>query len=109
MTMTWTQSNINIFEGKRRQDEGMSIALVTHDTSALKFQLLDRINGSSAFDWWIPENIDPDYCDQVTAEKYVEHKDKWELIRRDNHALDCEVMQILAATIAGYNTRIFTD
>ena len=109
MSMTWMQSNINIFEGKRRQDEGESIALVTHDTSALKFQLFDRINGASAFEWWIPENIDADYCDQVTAEKYVEHKDKWELIRRDNHALDCEVMQILAATIAGYNTRIFTD
>ena len=115
MTMSWTKSEINIYEGTRKAEEGVSIAVIQHDTSALKFQLFDRINGAKrsgdpadppTFQWWIPRDIDDDYCAQVTAEYYDESNDCWKQLRRDNHATDCEVMQILAATYAGYHSRV---
>ena len=106
-SMTWTQSTINPYEGTRQQKQGVSIQRVTHDTISEKLQLMDRVTGASPFRWYVYRNIEDDYCKQLVSEEYID--DRWELRRgyRSNHLLDCEVLQLLAATIAGFNTKTF--
>lgn len=107
--LTWAQSNVNPFEGTKKQDENLSIALVTFDTISLKLQLVDRIQGKSAFAWHVFSGIDDDYARQVTAEEYSPETGKFDIRRgySDNHFGDCEVMALLAATIAGFNSIIY--
>ena len=108
--MQWTQSTINVFEGSKRQAEGASVQLVTFDGTAFKLQLMDRIQGRSSFRWFTFSGIDDQYVREVTAEEYLPETGRFELRRgrKDNHAFDCEVLCLLGATIAGFNSRIFT-
>ena len=49
--------------------------------------------------WFVPYDIDEDYCRQVTAESCYNDgiNQKWVKNYRDNHYLDCEKMQLVAA------------
>lgn len=108
-SQTWTQNTINVFEGTKRQSEGSSVQLVTFDTIALKLQLMDRLQGKGPFGWYLFSGVGDDYAKEVTAEEYLPETNKFQLKRgrRDNHYLDCEVLCLLAATIAGFNSRIY--
>lgn len=105
----WTQTTINVFEGTKKQAEGHSIQLITFDTIALKLQLMDRLQGRGPFGWYVFSGIGEDYAKEVTAEEYSPETGKFQLKRgrRDNHFLDCEVLCLLGATIAGLNSRIY--
>ena len=58
--------------------------------------------------WMLHSGVGLDYADQLTAEAQVESKDRfgrpkriWKRIRRDNHYLDCEVLQLAMCYVFG--------
>jgi hypothetical protein len=107
----WAQSTINIFEGTRKQSEGESVQLITFDTITTKLQLFDRIQGRGPFGWYLFSGVEDAYVKEVTAEEYDQSTNKFEKKRgrRDNHYLDCEVLCLVAAIIAGFNSRVFNS
>ncbi|MBP2232553.1 phage terminase large subunit GpA-like protein [Azospirillum agricola] len=57
--------------------------------------------------WHLPEDIDEDYARQVVAESRMalpSGKGKWVPHSKDNHYLDCEMMQRAAAELMGVGT-----
>ena len=69
-----------------------------------------NINAGDYGSWNVYRDIDREYCDQICAEQLVEKKDKkgkitsvWEKIssHAQNHLLDCETNNALAAEILG--------
>lgn len=104
--MTWTQTTINIYEGTRKQAAGQSISLILHDTETLKLQLFDRVTGAAPAAWAIPHDAPTQYLAQMDAEEYVNGEWRLKQGRRENHAWDLETLQMLGATIYGYERRI---
>lgn len=54
--------------------------------------------------WHLPADVSEDYCQQVTAEARVAKasgKATWIRRRRENHALDCEALNVAAAYMLG--------
>lgn len=54
--------------------------------------------------WHVPADVTDDYCQQVTAEARVTKpsgRAVWVRIRKDNHHLDCEVLNVVAAHSLG--------
>lgn len=50
--------------------------------------------------WWLPSDIDNDYCKQIIAEERVEKASGgtvWIRVAKDNHYLDCEAMCFLGS------------
>lgn len=97
--LLWKKSDINPYEGTRRQNLGESMGLVLWKTDTFKQLLVSRIRGDTR-GWWVYRGIERDYCLQITAEERTPKG--WVQRRRDNHVFDCEAMQILAALAYGY-------
>lgn len=54
--------------------------------------------------WHVPQDVTDDYCQQVTAEARVTKPSgavTWVRIRKDNHFLDCEALNVAAAHSLG--------
>ena len=54
--------------------------------------------------WHVPQDVTDDYCQQVTAEARVlkpSGRVAWVRVRRDNHYLDCEALNVAAAHSLG--------
>jgi phage terminase large subunit GpA-like protein len=54
--------------------------------------------------WHVPQDVTDDYCQQVTAEARVPKPSGrvvWVRIRKDNHHLDCEALNVVAAHSLG--------
>ncbi len=54
--------------------------------------------------WYVPQDIDDEYCKQIVAESQIITKSNqttWIQTRKDNHALDCEVYAYFAMRIKG--------
>lgn len=54
--------------------------------------------------WHVPSDVTDDYCQQVTAEARVTKPSGrvvWVRVRRDNHFLDCEALNVAAAHSLG--------
>jgi phage terminase large subunit GpA-like protein len=54
--------------------------------------------------WHVPDDVTDDYCQQVTAEARVPKPSgrvAWVRIRRENHLLDCEALNVAAAHSLG--------
>jgi len=104
----WEQAYRNIYEGTRKQKDGITVGVITHDPNQLKDQLHDRMSGKSPFVWLIPRGLsaDPDYTMQMSAEQSV--NGKWVPIKEGmaNHYWDAEVLCLLMATMYGYNSYI---
>lgn len=52
--------------------------------------------------WYLPRDIDEEYCRQICAEELVTNragKPEWNLVYRNNHYLDCEKLNLVAANI----------
>lgn len=97
--MPWRQSTVNPFEGTRRAVEGESLKLALWHTDTFKLMLLSRIRGDVR-GWLVYRGIERDYCMQITAEE--RGAKGWTKRRRDNHMIDCEGMQLVAALAYGY-------
>lgn len=54
--------------------------------------------------WWVPEDVDEDYCLQMTAETRVQKPSGlavWIRVRPENHYFDCEVINLAMAYSLG--------
>ena len=91
---------------------GFGLRLYNFDPNQLKDYIAGRlaVDAGASGSWNVCRDIEQEYCDQVCAEQKVEHKDKkgrisrvWEKIssHADNHYLDTETNNILAAEILG--------
>ncbi|MBQ8698619.1 MAG: phage terminase large subunit family protein, partial [Schwartzia sp.] len=88
------------------------LRLFNFDPNQLKDYIAGRLNvdAGAAGSWNVCRDVEQEYCDQVCAEQKVEHKDKkgrvsrvWEKVtsHAQNHYLDTETNNILAAEILG--------
>lgn len=91
---------------------GFGLRLFSFDPNQLKDYIAGRlaVDAGAPGSWNVYKDIEREYCDQVCAEQKVEHKDKkgrvsyvWEKItsHAQNHYLDAETNNILAAEILG--------
>jgi hypothetical protein len=72
---------------------------VTFLPDLLKNQLYALTNGENWHKWRVPREVPEWYVMQMTAEQSIDGH--WTKIRRDNHAWDCEVLQLLGAKLYG--------
>ncbi|WP_281629188.1 terminase gpA endonuclease subunit [Vibrio sp. St2] len=69
------------------------------DASIAKSWVHNRVrwNRGAVGDWLIPADVSEDYCKQIVAEEFDDETGKWNRISKDNHFLDCEGMNYMAA------------
>lgn len=107
-TQLKSRYNVTILD----KGKGFGLRLYTMDPNQLKNFIASRmsIDAGSHGSWNVYRDIDREYCDQICAEQLVEKKDKkgritsvWEKIssHAQNHLLDCETNNALAAEILG--------
>lgn len=106
-----TRYNISRLD-KGQSRYAYSLNLYTFDTSQFKDFITGRLSIEAGVpgSWNVYQGVDRRYCDMVCAEQKVEHQDKkgritftWEKIssHADNHMLDVETNNALAAEILG--------
>lgn len=92
--------------------KGFGLRLFRFDPNQMKDYIAGRlqVDAGAAGSWNVFRGVEREYSDQICAEQKVEHKDKkgrvtqrWEKIssHAQNHYLDCETNNILAAEILG--------
>ena len=107
-TQLKSRYNVTILD----RGKAFGLRLYTFDPNQLKNFIASRmnINAGDYGSWNVYRDIDREYCDQICAEQLVEKKDKkgkitsvWEKIssHAQNHLLDCETNNALAAEILG--------
>ena len=96
--------------GTRMQGRVRPLPLYRWSNPSFKDLLFEHMTGLVG-EWVIPRTIGRDYLKQVTAEHRVEETDprghicyRWHQRAKDNHLLDCELMLMVAAAIAGLVT-----
>jgi len=101
ISLAYSQRLIDPFEGKSGQGTH-SLTSYTFDTDIFKSLLRDMITGHSPRAWMVYRNIEREYYRQVASEERVEGV--WVLRHGypNNHLWDCEVLQLLGATIEGF-------
>lgn len=90
---------IDPFEGKRGQG-GSSITRFTFRPNPFRQFLVAMMNGETFQNWHVHQGVSLEYQQQVTALECVDGE--WRNRRKDEHAFDCEVMQIFGALRSGY-------
>jgi phage terminase large subunit GpA-like protein len=78
------------------------LELIRLDTDHWKSWVHERVRwpNEQRGSWYLPEDIDEDYCRQIVSEarlKLPSGKIKWIERSKENHFLDCEAMQAAAA------------
>lgn len=107
-TVLKSRYNVTVLD----RQKGFGLRLYTFDPNQLKNFIASRMNidAGAAGSWNVYRDIDREYCDQICSEQIVEKKDKkgritavWEKIssHAQNHELDCETNNTLAAEILG--------
>ena len=107
-TQLKSRYNVTILD----RGKAFGLRLYTFDPNQLKNFIASRMNikAGDYGSWNVYRDIDREYCDQICAEQLVEKKDKkgkitsvWEKIssHAQNHLLDCETNNALAAEILG--------
>jgi hypothetical protein len=91
---------IDPFEGKRGQG-GDNIVQYNFNTDTFKILLMDLIRGEAPHNWYVYKHVERDYVRQVASEHRVDGEWRTKPGHADNHLWDCEVLQLLGATIEG--------
>jgi len=86
------------FEGTAKQGR-KSMPMVTFNPDAVKTMLSRLMDGGDPHQWLLPTDIPGEYIRQVTAEECIDGA--WVARHKDNHGLDCEVMNLVAAMVLG--------
>lgn len=101
----WTSSRADPAIGTAQQGKLRPIRLFFWAGHLTKDILYQHMRGLAA-PWELPEDVSQQYLDEVTAEIREERVDakgrvsyEWIQVRKDNHALDCECMNLVAALI----------
>ena len=91
---------IDPYEGTRKQMRYGKIPSYTFNPNQLKARLLTMMLGKSEWHWFVYENVEYEYTQQVTAEKSIDGI--FTPIRKANHGFDLEVLQTLAARVGRF-------
>lgn len=70
------------------------------NTDYFKTWVHERVERGTEAGWYISADTSDDYCKQIVAEARVikaSGRVMWQLIKKDNHYLDCEMMQVACA------------
>lgn len=101
----WTSSKADPAIGTSKQGKLKPVRLFLWANHITKDTLLQHMRGEAAT-WQLPQDVSSQYMDEVTAEMREERVDakgrisyEWVQVRRNNHALDCECMNLVAALI----------
>lgn len=96
LTATYKREVIDPYEGRPTQArEGGRIVRYTINPDLFRTLVTASINGETVQEWFVPRGTPQEYAKQVTAMKKV--AGKWTKSQRDEHAADCEHLQIFAA------------
>jgi len=98
LSMPYKKQIIDPYEGKHGQGKH-NIAQYTFHTDIFKSLLQDMMMGKSEKAWWTYSYVENEYVRQVASEERVNGEWKRKRGHPDNHLWDCEVLQLLAATI----------
>jgi len=101
----YIKRKVDPFEGTRKQGRH-TIDSYTFNPNAIKNDLWPMIHGRGPRRWTVYDEIESEYCDQMTSEN--NHEGQFVLRRAGvpNHIWDCEVLQVLAARILGFAQHI---
>ena len=107
LAIPWRRGMIDPLEGRVGGGSGKtasktSLAQITFDTDVFKTLLLDMMRGEAPQAWGVYQGVEPQYTRQVSSEQRVDGA--W-VTRRghpQNHLWDCEVLQLLCATVEGF-------
>ncbi len=61
--------------------------------------------------WHLPADVSDSFCEQIVAETRILRRDgspHWAQVRRENHALDCEALNVAAAYMLNLHTMVDT-
>lgn len=101
----WTSSRADPAIGTSKQGKLKPVKLFLWANHITKDTLAQHMRGDAAA-WQLPQDVNSQYMDEITAEVREERVDakgrisyEWVQVRRDNHALDCECMNLIAALI----------
>lgn len=96
----WARREIDPFEGKKGQGR-YKLVTITFNPDMFKDLAYELVKGSDSRVWMVPSDIDRTYSNQMLSEE--RGPAGWRLRRgfTQNHLWDCEVLQVLAATING--------
>lgn len=77
--------------------------MVSYFSNTVHKDILFQLRNQRGVDWQIPDDIGSEYLRQIDAEvRRGEGKTaRWVKRHNDNHAVDCETMQIVLASIFG--------
>jgi len=88
--------NYDPFEGTAKQGK-KKMHMVTFNPDAIKTMLSRLMDGSDPHQWLLPSDVPSEYLRQVTAEECIDGS--WVARHKDNHALDGEAMNLVAAMV----------
>ena len=100
LALPYKRTLVDPWEGRHGQGK-YSLRQIMFHADAFKSVLLDMIKGESDKPWHVYNRIEREYSRQLLSE---ERRDgKWVKRRGhpDNHIWDCEVIQLVAATVEG--------
>lgn len=107
----WQKTRVDPAYGTRLQGKVRPLPLFRWSNPGMKDLLFEHLTGLVG-QWSLPSGVGRDYLKQLTAEHRVEERDargrihyRWHQKHRDNHLLDCELMLMTVALIAGLVTR----
>ena len=76
------------------------ITQIMFDSSFFKDLLFELINNQRKNQWYIYDSPENEYVQQLNSERKIDGK--WEQIKNDNHALDCEIESLVIAYHLGF-------
>jgi len=103
LAIPFKRRTVDPFEGKQGQgNPETQMHEITFDTDVFKSLLTDLICGRAVQQWYVYEGIVREYVQQVISEEKIDGI--WQKRRGhpDNHLFDCEVLQLLCATVEGF-------
>ena len=100
MSLPYSKQVIDPFEGKRGAGEE-TIVQFNFKTDSFKLVMMDLLRGEGANKWYIYKHAERAYVRQVASEQRIDGEWKTKPGHADNHLWDCEVLQLLGATICG--------
>ncbi len=98
------KSVIDIKVGGKEFKKGLTLYRVDTDHFKSWVQQRIRFAPDALGAWHLPSDISEDYCRQIVSEARVSapnNQFKWITRSRNNHLLDCEALQGVAATLLG--------
>lgn len=94
---------VDPFEGKMGQgNEESQLLEIVFDDDVFKTILMDMLRGAAPQKWRVYQGVAPEYVKQVVSEERIDG----EWVKRrghpNNHLWDCEVLQLVCATVEGF-------